>query len=398
MTGGGRRRDREDAVTQRVSDTFQAATGETVDVPDQSIALEHMLSGIRKQESGSFRGNYTQRGPFVNGNQLYGAYNINKQYWAEWTELAGIPGASIRSPNAQDQVANYIINSYLKRFGTWELAAMAWFAGPQEAAKVMRRGYVDIDSIQNPRIKEYINGVMQNANQALAAPNAAYLKRIPISDFSYSGGGNWVMPVAGNSDWGRGSWMPNTLTHRGRTHAAIDIYATEGTPIVAPVSGKVISTKKGELGGNTVRILGDDGITYYFAHMAEQAVVNTGDRVLPGYHLGYVGTTGSARGTSPHLHFSMKEGNKVVNPISFLTNGSTARPAPKVEDVSFTQAARPVSSGLNRWLQKLSSTVAKGNLVDPEDAMIDDRPNLDDEKTDRIVNTSRTPEQETRMI
>lgn len=387
-----------DPISERVSDTFQYQTTGEVPTPKQTVGLAHVLAGIRKQESGTFRGDYQQKGPFVGGAQLVGAYNINRRYWNDWTALAGIPGASIRSEDAQDRVAAYVVNSYYQRFGTWELAAMAWFAGPQEAAKVLRRGYVDTDSIQNPKIKEYVNTVLSNANTAMQPPNGAWVKHIPISELSFSGDRSWVMPVAGTSEWGRGSWMPNTKTHRGRTHAAIDVYAKEGTPIVAPVAGRVVSTKTGPIGGHTVRVLGDDGITYYFAHMANEAVVEDGSRVLPGYHLGYVGTSGSAQGTSPHLHFSMRDGNKVVNPISFLERGATAtQRMPTTDDVSLRQPGMPVAGPLTGWLQDLSSSIAGGSVVTPEEAQLPEEQTLDNEKTVSRTTSTRTPEQEARM-
>ena len=134
---------------------------------------------------------------------------------------------------------------------------------------------------------------------------------------------NWVNPVAGPNEWSAGSWMPNTLTHRGRNHAAIDIYAQTGTPIVAPSSGTVIASAAGKIGGNYVRIRGDDGVIYYFAHMAQRSHLQKGQRINRADIVGRVGNSGSARNTKPHLHFSMRSAatNKPINPVSYLTDG-----------------------------------------------------------------------------
>ena len=134
---------------------------------------------------------------------------------------------------------------------------------------------------------------------------------------------NWVNPVAGPNEWNAGSWMPNTKTHRGRNHAAIDIYANTGTPIVAPVSGTVIASSSGKIGGNYVRIRGDDGVIYYFAHMAQRSHLQKGQRISRADIVGRVGNTGSARSTSPHLHFSMRSATTKapINPVSYLTDG-----------------------------------------------------------------------------
>jgi hypothetical protein len=133
---------------------------------------------------------------------------------------------------------------------------------------------------------------------------------------------NWVNPVAGTQEWSAGSWMPNTLTHRGRTHAAIDIYAIAGTPIVAPVSGTVMASASGKIGGNYVRIKGDDGIVYYFAHMQQLSHLQKGQRISKAAIIGRVGTTGSAKNTKSHLHFSMRSNTGAfINPVSYLTDG-----------------------------------------------------------------------------
>jgi hypothetical protein len=117
--------------------------------------------------------------------------------------------------------------------------------------------------------------------------------------------------------------MPNTLTHRGRNHAAIDIYSNTGTPIVAPTSGTVLASASGKIGGNYVRIRGDDGVIYYFAHMAQRSHLQKGQRIQRADIIGRVGNSGSARNTKPHLHFSMRSAssNKPINPVSYLTDG-----------------------------------------------------------------------------
>ena len=108
--------------------------------------------------------------------------------------------------------------------------------------------------------------------------------------------GDWAFPVAGENEWNRGSWMPNTLTHRGRTHAAIDVYAARGTAVVAPVDGMVISVGVNTaIGGNWVTYRGDDGITYYFAHMDKPSGVSKGQRISARSYLGAVGNSGSAK-------------------------------------------------------------------------------------------------------
>jgi murein DD-endopeptidase MepM/ murein hydrolase activator NlpD len=68
------------------------------------------------------------------------------------------------------------------------------------------------------------------------------------------------------------------------------------------------------LGGIQVYVYGDDGITYYYAHMSKwPSGLRTGQRVNKGQVIGYVGDSGNARGT-PHLHLGMIAGGIYVNP------------------------------------------------------------------------------------
>ncbi len=99
----------------------------------------------------------------------------------------------------------------------------------------------------------------------------------------------------------------------GRTHKGTDMMASHGTRLVAMNSG-TIRLNTHSLGGIQAYVYGDDGITYYYAHMSKWASgLKSGQRVYKGQLLGYVGDTGNARGT-PHLHLGMIVGGTYVNP------------------------------------------------------------------------------------
>ena len=319
------------------------------------MALEQLLSTLRLLESGSYEGNYAYVGKREGGLQPRGAYGIPKEHWPAWAQRAGIPGADWRDPYAQDRVAAHRADEYLDAFGNYELAAAAWIGGTNSAYKLIQGGYEGPSSIRNTRIREYV----ENARKSFdAAPDFGKVRRaLPQyarkQNQRVSAQGGWVMPVAGPNEFTRGSWMPNSITHRGRTHAATDIYAEEGTPIVAPVNGKVISTKTSKIGGHTARVLGDDGIVYYFAHMAEAAVVGAGQRLLAGNHIGYVGRSGSAQNTKPHLHFSMKKGGQAINPHGYLSGaGSSAKFAPNAQAFGSAGASPNMPGQLNDMLNQ----------------------------------------------
>ncbi|MDT8368351.1 MAG: peptidoglycan DD-metalloendopeptidase family protein [Longimicrobiales bacterium] len=90
-----------------------------------------------------------------------------------------------------------------------------------------------------------------------------------------------------------------------REHHGVDIFARRGTPVVASIAGRVRRVEVTNLGGKVVW-LGDEKIrrSLYYAHLDSQTVSN-GDRVEVGDTLGFVGNTGNARTTPPHLHFGV---------------------------------------------------------------------------------------------
>ncbi len=83
---------------------------------------------------------------------------------------------------------------------------------------------------------------------------------------------------------------------------------------------------KTDLGGQTVSVIGAGGRVYYYAHFDSYAPgIAEGDYVTPQTVLGYVGTTGNAQGTPPHLHFGVYTPTGAINPLPLLTD----RPEPE---------------------------------------------------------------------
>lgn len=91
----------------------------------------------------------------------------------------------------------------------------------------------------------------------------------------------------------------------GRKHMGVDIFALQGTPVYAVVSGTIEQLAFNALGGNKLWLRSPgDNWSYYYAHLAGYGPgIKNGARVKKGQVVGYVGTTGNARGTPPHLHF-----------------------------------------------------------------------------------------------
>jgi murein DD-endopeptidase MepM/ murein hydrolase activator NlpD len=105
----------------------------------------------------------------------------------------------------------------------------------------------------------------------------------------------------------------------GRSHEGIDIFAPRGTPVVAATRGVVVRKGWNRLGGKTVSILGPSGWYHYYAHLDDWDAPALGDWVEVGTVLGYVGDTGNAKGTPPHLHYGIYEEGGARNPYPLLT-------------------------------------------------------------------------------
>jgi len=100
-------------------------------------------------------------------------------------------------------------------------------------------------------------------------------------------------------------------------YPATDILAKKGCAFVAPIDGVIdevnrVDTWSGKVnagitrGGLSVSLIGVDGVRYYGSHLKSiYKTVEPGLVVKAGQRLGSVGATGSARGTSPHLHFGI---------------------------------------------------------------------------------------------
>ena len=89
----------------------------------------------------------------------------------------------------------------------------------------------------------------------------------------------------------------------GRRHEGTDLMNPYGTPNVAVVSGD-FETHHSGLGGLSIYLHGDDGNTYYYAHLSQ--VVGPDRRVAQGEVIGLTGSSGDA--TTPHTHFEFHPG------------------------------------------------------------------------------------------
>ena len=104
-----------------------------------------------------------------------------------------------------------------------------------------------------------------------------------------------------------------------RRHAGVDIFGKRGTPVLSATAGVVASIREGGLGGRQVWILGPAGERHYYAHLQDwRPGLEEGQIVPAGTVLGFVGDSGNAKGTPPHLHYGIYGKDGAYDPLPLL--------------------------------------------------------------------------------
>lgn len=144
---------------------------------------------------------------------------------------------------------------------------------------------------------------------------------------------SYGFPVEGHGNSDIRSFWGATRDAGRRSHEGIDIFAPRGTPVLASVDGWVRYTGERGLGGKQVwvrtGVLG--GKSLYYAHM-DSIAVSSSTRVNRGDTLGFVGNTGNASTTNPHLHFGIYGRNGAVNPLPFVFERERPEQIPDIEE------------------------------------------------------------------
>jgi murein DD-endopeptidase MepM/ murein hydrolase activator NlpD len=103
-----------------------------------------------------------------------------------------------------------------------------------------------------------------------------------------------------------------------RKHEGQDIFAPRNTPIYSATDGYILDVGENMLGGRTVSVIGAGGRIFYYAHLQAYGDLREGDPVTTNSIVGYVGTSGNAAGTPPHLHFAVYTSSGAINPLSLF--------------------------------------------------------------------------------
>jgi murein DD-endopeptidase MepM/ murein hydrolase activator NlpD len=89
-------------------------------------------------------------------------------------------------------------------------------------------------------------------------------------------------------------------------HQGNDVFAPFGSPVLAVADGTLKKVGTLPISGNRLWLITDRGDSFFYAHLsAFSPIAETGRHVKAGEVLGFVGNTGDAEPTPPHLHFEI---------------------------------------------------------------------------------------------
>jgi murein DD-endopeptidase MepM/ murein hydrolase activator NlpD len=158
--------------------------------------------------------------------------------------------------------------------------------------------------------------------------------------------GGYVFPVYGTASFGDSFGAPRPNIPGGWHHGE-DIFAAEGTPLLAVADGTLHTIGFTKIGGYRLWLRDTEGNEFYYAHLsAYSPLAVEGRTVEAGDVIGFVGDTGDAEGGSPHLHFEIHPASMaglgydgVVAPYSILLAWRRA------DDISFSAGRVYVPTG-----------------------------------------------------
>lgn len=117
-------------------------------------------------------------------------------------------------------------------------------------------------------------------------------------------------------------------------HIGVDIFGQRGTPILAPVNGRV------KYGGNGLTVIIEDpetGYSHWLGHL-DSRTVDEGVFVFAGQQVGTLGDSGNAKGTAPHLHYNIYKTNQGFysgeDPLDILKSAINKTPK-KPEEIEY---------------------------------------------------------------
>ncbi|BEP53790.1 M23 family metallopeptidase [Variovorax sp. V118] len=212
----------------------------------------------------------------------------------EWTALVGIPLAtapgeasiSVRAEGKPERQIAYTVAPKQYREQRLTVAPRTVDLSPEDEARYVKE-------------RDHLTSVMATLTDL--RPDAALQMRVPV-------------PGRRSSSFG----LRRVFNGQSRNpHSGMDIAAGTGTPVRAPLAGKVIDTGDYFFNGGTVWVDHGGGLLTMYCHLSRWDV-KVGDMLKAGDPLAAVGATG--RVTGPHLHWGVMLNRTMVDPALFVAS------------------------------------------------------------------------------
>ncbi|WP_309955401.1 MULTISPECIES: peptidoglycan DD-metalloendopeptidase family protein [Variovorax] len=210
----------------------------------------------------------------------------------EWTALVGIPLAAtpgdasivVRPESGAEKQVAYTVEAKQYREQRLTVPPRTVDLSPEDEARYERE-------------RAHLATVMATLTDL--RPDASLQMRVPV-------------PGRRSSSFG----LRRVFNGQSRNpHSGMDIAAGTGTPVLAPLPGRVIDTGDYFFNGGTVWLDHGGGLLTMYCHLS-RVDVKVGDVLKTGEQLAAVGATG--RVTGPHLHWSVMLNRTMVDPALFI--------------------------------------------------------------------------------
>lgn len=355
---------RETTMPRQSTDRPELEVNQKVIRPDTSSAeqLAKLLGVAVDVASAAFQQDQERRDnrdaaqaaiDFSEGNQDPQKFAKSRAYWAAW-QLQGAKKVAVdigaeaaqkvserlndsdhpATPEDIDQTIEAVFQNHTMGpdgkpldFGTVEAKTTLANAMTEVRANLIPQAMQAIKKQTDTRLLTTIasNGILEYRR---GAPIGALLANDPLAPLPDQGtvtikatpgapsvtGGKAVEPFHG-FDAAKPTSVMGAPRQGGSRHNGEDYAIPTGTPLVAPMAGKVIASFSNARGGNQIRVQMADGAIVGYAHLSDRKVA-VGDAVTAGQVVGLSGATGDA--TGPHVHMTVEVRGKKVSPKRYF--------------------------------------------------------------------------------
>ncbi|HWI31585.1 MAG TPA: M23 family metallopeptidase [Microbacterium sp.] len=227
-------------------------------------------------------------------------------------------------------VAGLVATVALPAYGAWKPTADA--VTLQQVAEDGAQSLVVASAADTPELardtyaattpEEIQKKKAEDAAKAAAAERARRAATVASTSTRYNVDLNMVAPGSGAVRWPlTGYTQGDGFMSRGGSHQGVDMLTAGGSPIFAAAAG-VVRVSQESYGGYGVavtidHVINGQSVSTLYGHMTYGSrQVVSGQTVEAGQLIGLVGSTG--RSTANHLHFEVRVGGQLVDPIAFL--------------------------------------------------------------------------------